>query len=128
MEKMIRQEGKGLKILSTLLLMYVITGVMLLVLALLLYKFQLNEKFVSAGIIAVYIITGLIGGLVIGKRMGRHKFLWGLFSGTVYFLILFAGSAAMNHGVPENLVRMATVWVMCACAGMLGGMISKGER
>lgn len=125
MEKTIPQEGKGLKILSTLLFMYVLTGVMLLGLAVLLYKFQLKETFISAGIIAVYIITGLVGGLMIGKRMGRRKFLWGLFAGTVYFLILFAGSAAMNHGVPENMVHMGTVWIMCACAGMIGGMLSK---
>lgn len=123
MERTAGQEGKGLKILGTLLLMYVLTGILLLILALLLYKFQLNEKFVSAGIIGVYIFAGLIGGLVIGQRMGRRKFLWGLATGTIYFLILFAGSVAMNHGLPENISRMALVWVMCGGAGMIGGML-----
>ena len=123
MEKTAGLEGKGLKMLGTLLLMYVLTGILLLILALLLYKFQLNEKFVSAGIIGVYIFAGLTGGLVIGKRMGKRKFLWGLAVGTVYFLILFAGSAAMNHGLPEDLKRMILVWIMCGGAGMIGGML-----
>lgn len=123
MEKTAGRNGKGLKMLGTLLLMYVLTGILLLILALLLYKFQLNEKFVSAGIIGVYIFTGLAGGLVIGKRTEKRKFLWGLVIGTIYFLILFAGSVAMNHGLPENMNRMALVWIMCGGAGMIGGML-----
>lgn len=123
MEKMAREESWGLKMLSTLLLMYVLTGVLLLLLALLLYRFQLNEKFVSAGIIGVYIFSGLIGGIIIGKKIGRRRFLWGLAAGTVYYLILFSGSAAMNHGLPENMTGMAAVWVMCSGAGMIGGML-----
>lgn len=117
------QDGKGLKFISTLLIMYVLTGVMLLILAALLYRFKLSENLVSAGIMAVYIVAGFIGGLILGKRIGRHKFFWGMLAGTVYFMILFAGSVALNHGTPENTVRMAAVWVMCACAGMIGGML-----
>ncbi len=122
-----QQDGKGLKFISALLIMYVLTGVMLLILAALLYRFQLSENLVSVGIMAVYIIAGFIGGLIAGKRIGRHRFFWGMLAGTVYFMILFAGSAALNHGAPENTIKMAAVWVMCACAGMIGGMLSRSN-
>ena len=54
MEKTGKQERTMMKILSTLLIMYVITGVALLILALLLYKMQLNENAVSVGIMVIY--------------------------------------------------------------------------
>lgn len=39
-----------------------------LLLALLLLKYQLDERKVSAGILAVYILSGLSGGIYMGKQ------------------------------------------------------------
>ena len=55
-----------IRVLKALLLSYVVTGVLLLLLALLLYKMQLGEKEVSAGIVAVYLTATLTGGT--GRR------------------------------------------------------------
>lgn len=120
-------DGIVFKILSTLLIMYVITGLLLFGMAFLLYKFQLGEAFVSMGIIVVYVLSGFVGGVVMGIRMKVPCGFWGLLLGTVYFLILFVGSAILNHGMPQDILRMLAVWIMCACGGMLGGMIS-GRR
>lgn len=122
-----RPEGRGLKFISTLLIMYVLTGVMLFILAFLLYRFKLSENMVSVGIMAVYILAGFLGGVIIGRRMGRRCFLWGLAVGSIYFCILFAGSAILEKGIPDNTVKMAAIWVMCACAGMIGGMVARKE-
>ena len=119
--------GRGLKFISTLLIMYVLTGIMLFILAFLLYRFKLSKNAVSVGIMAVYILAGFLGGIIVGKRMGRRCFLWGLFTGSVYFCILFAGSAVLEKGIPDNTVKMAAIWVMCACAGMIGGMVVKKD-
>ncbi|MCD8217150.1 MAG: TIGR04086 family membrane protein [Clostridiales bacterium] len=104
--------------------MYVITGLALLVLALLLLKMQLGENIVSAGILIIYILSCLIGGLIAGKRMKVHKFLWGVLTGTTYFLILLAGSFLLNRSISADTVQVGTTLVMCMAAGMIGGMIS----
>ncbi|MEI3340198.1 MAG: DUF3792 family protein [Eubacterium sp.] len=59
MEKTGKQERTMMKILSTLLIMYIITGVALLILALLLYKMQLSENAVSVGIMVIYVVSRL---------------------------------------------------------------------
>ena len=67
MERRFRRDSKALWVLKALLVSYIVTGVLLLVLAMLLYKFELDEKTVSAGIVAIYVASTLIGGLVLGK-------------------------------------------------------------
>ncbi|MCD8150240.1 MAG: TIGR04086 family membrane protein [Clostridiales bacterium] len=124
MERTNRQKNKPLTIISTLLIMYVITGLALLVLALLLLKMQLGENIVSAGILIIYILSCLAGGMIAGKRMKVHKFLWGILTGTFYFLILLAGSFLLNRGISADTVQISTTLVMCMAAGMIGGMIS----
>ena len=52
------------------------------------------------------------------------KFLWGFVAGTVYFGILFAVSLIIKGGAGIEPVKMITTWVLCACAGTAGGMIS----
>ena len=120
----IRPEGRGLKFISTLLIMYVLTGVMLFILAFLLYRFKLSENMVSVGIMGVYILAGFLGGMIVGRRMGSRCFLWGLAVGSIYFCILFAGSVILEKGIPDNTLKMASIWVMCACACMIGGMVA----
>lgn len=87
-----------LKVLSTLLIMYILTGVALFVLAFLLYKMELTENIVTIGITAIYVVSGLLGGIIIGKRMKTRRFLWGIIMGAAYFLVLLIGSALLNRG------------------------------
>ena len=62
--------------LKTLLISYILTGILLVVLAFALYKFRLKEGQIRIGVNAVYIITCLIGGLIMGKSIDS-----GVFSG-----------------------------------------------
>ena len=96
----------------------------LLALALLLFKMQLSENVVTVGIMVIYIVSCLIGGLIAGKRIQVRKFLWGVVVGAVYFVILLIGSLLMNRGISSDTVHVATTLVMCMAAGMIGGMIS----
>ncbi len=123
-----RETKKGnsrpLTIISTLLIMYVITGLALLALALLLLKLQLNEDIVNIGILATYIVSCLLGGIIAGKRIRVRKFLWGVLMGGSYFLILLIGSLLLNRGISSDTTHIAATLVMCMAAGMIGGMIS----
>lgn len=59
---------------KALLAAYVVTGILLIILAAL-YKFELNEGAVTAGVTAVYLISTFTGGLVVGKLAKVRRFL-----------------------------------------------------
>lgn len=111
-------------ILKCLLLSYLLTTGLLLLLALLLYRFNLTEKVVSACIIGIYILVTFLAGFMAGKREGNRKFLWGLLLGGLYFLILIVISLIVNRGMGEVAGNFFTVLILCCGSGMLGGMLS----
>ena len=97
--KMERAEGNNkivLKVLSTLLVMYILTGAALFFLAFLLYKMELTENIVTIGIMVIYVVSGLLGGIIIGKRMKTRRFLWGILIGGAYFVVLDRKSTRLN--------------------------------
>lgn len=124
MEKGNRKQTWVLPILKILLFMYIVTGILLVILAGLLYKMQLSEGVVSAGIVVIYVLSGFLGGFLSGKIMKTRKFLWGMVMGACYFLILTVGSIAFGHGIDMELSRFFTTLVLCIGSGMIGGMAS----
>lgn len=135
MEKNIRRplsEGQGegnpgipiLSILKILLVMYLITGILLLILSAMLYKMQLSEGVVSIGIVVIYVLSGFFGGFLSGKVMKSRKFLWGMVMGACYFLILIAGSILFQKGIDMEVSRFFTTLILCTASGMIGGMAS----
>lgn len=117
--------GEGiLFIVKCLLFSYVLTAGLLLLLALLLYRFSLQEKIVNIGIIVIYIAVTFLAGLLAGKRAGNRKFLWGLCMGTLYFAVLALVSLAVNRSIADVATNFVTVFCLCAGSGMLGGMLA----
>ena len=110
-------------ILKCLLLSYLLTTGLLLLLALMLYRFGLSEKIVSVCIVAIYIIVIFFAGFLTGKREGSRKYLWGLLLGSLYFIVLLIVSLIVNHGMSAS-GNFFTVLILCAGSGMLGGMVS----
>ena len=111
-------------LLKTLLFSYILTAVLLALLAFLLYKLGLNEKIVSIAIIVIYVAATFFGGFVTGKRMGNRRFFWGLLMGAAYFLVLAAVSFCVGKGGIQIGNSFFTTLVLCAGGGMLGGMLS----
>lgn len=109
---------------KALLCSYIATGIMLVVLSLLLYKFGLSEENVNAGIVLTYIVSTFAGGFVIGKLTRKKKFIWGVLSGVFYFLLLLIISFGVYHSLQEEMTDLFIVFLMCAGGGMLGGMVS----
>lgn len=107
-----------------LFIMFVVSGLLLVLLAFLLYKFDLGESVIRGGIIGVYVISGFIGGLILGKRMKNRKYMWGLVGGLLYFLILFVFSILMKQGMNFDTTKVVTSLILCGASGMTGGMIS----
>lgn len=117
-------EQTAVRILKALLCAYIVTGIMLLILTLLLYKAGLSEENVNAGIILTYVISTFAGGFVMGKFTGTKKFLWGLLLGVLYFLLLLLISLGVYHTLQAEITNLLTTFLLCAGGGMLGGMVS----
>ena len=119
--------GKGtqvIQIMKALLASYIVTGILLFILTLLLYKFQWDEQMITAGIIAIYVISTFAGGFILGKLKGTRKFLWGLIMGILYFLLLFLISFGIYRSFDGNGTNVLTTLLFCMGGGMLGGMIA----
>lgn len=115
---------KPVQVLKALLCAYILTGVLLLLLTGLLYKLNLDEGKVTAGIIGIYVLSTFAGGFAIGKMSGERKFLWGLVVGTLYFTLLLLVSVGLYHSLQGNVSDIMTIYIVCAGGGMLGGMLS----
>lgn len=118
------RQTQAVWLLKSLLCSYVVTGVLLLILAALLYKLNLDEKKVSAGILAIYVISTFAGGFIIGKLNQTKKFLWGLTIGVCYFALLLLISLGIYHSLQDNGANVLTTLLMCAGGGILGGMLA----
>lgn len=111
-------------LMKCLLASYIVTMALLAVLAFLLYKLGLGEKFVSGAIIFIYVAATVLGGLIAGKRMKNRRFFWGLLVGAAYFVILAIVSLVAGQGGIQVGNSFFTTLVLCAGGGMLGGMLS----
>ncbi len=119
-----RQGSKVMWVLKSLLAAYVVTGFFLIVLAFLLYKLELDEKVVSAAITGIYLISTLIGGLIIGKLVKTQRFLWGLGIGALYFALLLAITLGVYHTLNGDGGQLLTTFLLCMGGGTAGGMLS----
>ena len=111
-------------LLKSLFTAYVLTGIMLLVLAFVMLKIGPGNEMLHMGIVFSYIFSAFVGGFIMGKKMKVKKFLWGVLLGSSYFAVIFLVSALLNQSIPEQGMTMLTVFAMCGLGGMLGGMLS----
>ena len=118
---------KNIKVLwwiKSLLASYIVTGILLLVLTFFMYKFELNEKIVSAAIVGIYVVSTLIGGVIIGKLTKSKRYLWGMVLGILYFVLLLLITLGVYRTLNGDSVSIVTSLILCAGGGMTGGMIS----
>ena len=120
----LEKNQKIIWLLKALLFSYVVTGISLLLLSVLLYKFEWNEHLVSAAIVAVYVLSTVVGGIVIGKLVRTRRFFWGLLLGNLYFILLLVITIILYRSLSGNGLNMLKAWILCTGGGMTGGMIS----
>ena len=90
MDKTEHQKNSAMPVLVDLVAMYVITGLLLVILAALLGRLELSDAAVSIGIIATYIVSCFAGGFFIGKKKKRKKISLGTLCGRLLFCSAFA--------------------------------------
>lgn len=102
MDQSERQRSSAMPILVDLVAMYIITGLLLILLAALLGRVDMSDAAVSIGIIATYIVSCFAGGFLIGKKKKKK-----IFMGPLCWRILFCGAAAWKSGGEPRAGRAA---------------------
>lgn len=116
--------SKPRALLRSLLVSYLLSGVLLLVLAFALYRLKIREAQINMTVYLIYGIACFIGGLLAGKSIRQRRFFWGMLSGLLYFIVLFAVSWFMKDGIAPDTARVMTTMACCIAGGTVGGMIS----
>lgn len=124
MNKIRKEQLKTVTIIKALLASYVVSGIILLLLAFVMYKLEPPSMFVDVGIIFAYIFSAFVGGMIMGKCAQEKRYLWGILMGVLFFLVIFLLSFVMNKAVFGQVGSTVTVFLMCSLGGMLGGMVS----
>ena len=123
MEKKLQSEIRPVWFLKALLASYLVTTLLLLALSFLLYRFDLGEQKVKAGILLIYVLSTFAGGFIIGKLTRVRRFVWGLVLGVLYFILLLLISAGVYRTVQGGADTMLA-FALSAAGGMTGGMVS----
>ena len=78
-------------------LAYIISALVLVVLALLMYKMDLSESVVRGAIIFAYVVSCFVSGMVVSANREGRRYLWGLLQGVIYYVILLVVSMICNR-------------------------------
>lgn len=113
-----------LQVLKAVIVVAAVTSVLLLLLAFLLFKFNLSDGLIMAGIIIIYVVSNFVGGFIIGKVRGEKKFIWGIIVGLVFFVSLSVLSLIVTGELYGSGLRALGALAACVIGGMLGGMCS----
>lgn len=111
-------------ILRSLLFSYILSGILLIVISFALYKLRWKEGQVQMAVNAVYIISCLAGGFLMGKGFRQKRFFCGFLSGVLYFAVLFLVSFLLKRGISASPTQLFTVMGMCVASGIIGGVLS----
>lgn len=120
----VKADSKTIWILKALLVSYAVTGVLLMILAFAMYRMELEERIVTAGIKGIYLLATFVGGLIAGKQAKTRRFIWGMITGGLYFVLLLLITLGIYRTFHGNTADILMTLGMCAGGGMAGGMIS----
>ena len=103
---------------------FIVSIILLLIFAMIMYLGNVEDKIVGVMVIIIYFVSNLIGGIYVGKKALKNKYVWGILEGILYFLCIFVVSLIGNkNGVDVNLSVIIAA-IISVLGGMIGGMIS----
>lgn len=111
-------------VLRSLLFSYILSGILLVVISFALYKLHWKEGQVQMAVNAVYILSCLAGGLLMGKGIRQKRFFCGFLAGALYFIVLLLVSFLLRRGISVSFTQIFTVMGMCVASGTVGGVLS----
>lgn len=111
-------------VLKALVAAYIVTGLLLLILAFALYKLGLSENVVELGVAFIYLLSSAIGGFFIGKCMEVKRLLWGVLLGLFYVVLLLVLSLIVR-GNAQGIIQSGLLnTLICLGGGAIGAFLS----
>ena len=107
-----------------MLVAYLITGMLIFILAWVTYKLDLSDNMIGVFVTVIYILSNVAGGFSIARCKGRKRLLYGLLSGALYVAILFLISVIATKGISNIEAEGVAAILLCLGGGALGGIIS----
>lgn len=123
MEEKVIVSGSSVKIFfKNLILEFLLSIILLLVLAVLLSNTNLNENIINSAIIFISSFSILLGGFLSSRKMKIKGIIAGILQGICYMLILYIFSSLMSHNfsLGKESIIMILVGILC---GSVGGII-----
>lgn len=105
------------------LISFLITGIILIILAVVVYCLNCSMLVVYCGVIASYIIANVVGSYLWANYVQHKRLIVGIVFGGVYFMILLVTSMvfATDVGISwSNGVRALTI---CLCSSIFGSLL-----
>lgn len=107
---------------------YAVSAVVLLILAFLMFQWDVSEEVIRGGVIFAYVISCFICGMLVSKEHIGRRYLWGILAGAAYYVILLIVSMVCNRAVFTSIPGILPALFLCLSGGMLGGMMQAGKR
>ncbi|MCH5251837.1 MAG: TIGR04086 family membrane protein [Lachnospiraceae bacterium] len=120
--------GAIVQVIKGVVLAYGISAVLLVILAFLMFQWDISEGVVRGGIIFAYVFSCFISGMVVSSHHTGRKYLWGLLMGAIYYIILLITSMICNRALFMNIPGILPALFLCLFGGMLGGMLQAGRK
>lgn len=111
-------------VLKFIVIGYMLTALLLFVLAWFTYKLGLENKAVVWSVVAVYVLATAIGGFLLARREHNRRLIWGVIYGVCYFVVLFIVARIVNLNGDTDVYGLVRTMISCVAGGALGGAIS----
>lgn len=112
----------ALNLTKIIIFTYILTGLLLFLLAFLMYKMDLADNQINLGVIIIMILATFVGGVISAKTFREKRFIYGAAVGLTYFLVLLLITLLM-HKDNKLAQDTLTMFIMCVGGGTLGGML-----
>ncbi|GMQ63766.1 MULTISPECIES: TIGR04086 family membrane protein [Vallitalea] len=109
-------------VLKAIMIGYIITILCVLLLSFIVYKYDLSNSQINIGRVIIIILATIIMGLLIGRSIGKNKWMYGAIAGVIYFVIFVIASIIINKnsGISGGAISL---FFMCVGGSTLGGML-----
>lgn len=114
---------KIISVCKVLLVEFIVSVVLLLGIALIVYKTGLGQGTARVLIVGVYAVSTFLGGMIIGKAQKSRRLLWGAAAGGLYIVVLLLVSVLVKSEMAAEGNVLAAVLSSIA-GGCIGGMCS----
>lgn len=101
-----------------------VTIMLIALLAVLLYRWNVGQNVQEIGVIVIYILSTFLAGYGCAKGMKQRRFFWGMLEGGLYFIVVCIFSILMRGNDAMMLQSVISAFFICVGSGVLGGILA----